>query len=81
MKYSHSFIFFVPELERLLGTAKDEERREFIRNAIAALDNSSHAGSSGHGSTVPHIAALHPLAQSHLFNQSVSNFYRHHIWK
>ncbi len=31
--------FLIAELERLLGTAKDEERKEVIRKALASLDS------------------------------------------
>jgi hypothetical protein len=54
------------ELERLLGTATDQERKEMIKKALSALDASESAAPATNGAT-NFIQSLHPSAHAHLF--------------
>ena len=55
------------ELQRLLGTAKNKERRNLIENALTSLDAQrvGSAGSSLRAQSL--IPALHPTAHAHTF--------------
>jgi hypothetical protein len=56
----------ISELERLLGTATDQERKEMIKKALSALDASESAAPATNGAT-NFIQSLHPSAHAHLF--------------
>lgn len=47
------------ELTRLLGTAKDEDRQEFIRKAITALNDANTGTSPGKKSITTRVNSLY----------------------
>jgi hypothetical protein len=67
VKYAISTIYSdVAELERLLGTATDEERKDMIQKAINALDATEPTTASPQVAN-NFIQSLHPATHAHLF--------------
>lgn len=60
------------ELERLLGTAKSKDRRNFIENAISSLDSQRIGSASSSMRAQSLIPTLHPTTHASAFsNQKV----------
>ena len=56
------------ELERLLGTAKSKDRRNFIENAISSLDSQRIGSASSSMRAQSLIPTLHPTTHASAFS-------------